>query len=39
MEFENVFSRPGKVMDVRKNGRGHGKVVDFHFLVQIFCAI
>ena len=32
MEFENVFSRPGKVMDFLKNGPGHGKVMDFSFL-------
>ena len=30
MEFENAFSRPGKVMDFRQNGRGHGKVTEFH---------
>ena len=28
MEFEKAFSRPGKVMDFRKNGRGHGKVME-----------
>ena len=31
MEFENAFSRPGKVMDFRENSRGHGKVMEFHF--------
>ena len=31
MEFENAFSRPGKVMEFRENGRGHGKVMEFHF--------
>ena len=30
MEFENAFSRPGKVMNFRVNGRGHGKVMEFH---------
>ena len=39
MEFENSFSRPGKVMDLRENGRGHGKVMEFHFLVQRFRAV
>ena len=38
MEFENAFSKPGKVVDLRENGRGHGKVIEF-FLVQIFCAV
>ena len=28
MEFENAFSRPGKVMDFRENSRGHGKVMN-----------
>ena len=37
MEFENAFSRPGKVINFRKNGQGHGKTMEFHFLVQIFC--
>ena len=36
MEFEIAFSRPGKVMDFRKNGRGHGKIVEFHFLSKYF---
>ena len=39
MEFENAFSRLGKVMDFRKNGPGHGKVVKFLFLDQIFYAV
>ena len=39
MEFENAFSRPGKVMDFRQNGWGHGKVMEFLFLVQIFHAV
>ena len=38
-EFENAFSRLGKVMDFRQNGRGHRKVMKFHFLVQIFRAV
>ena len=37
--FKNVFSRSGKVLDFRKNVRGYGKVMEFHFLVQIFCAV
>ena len=32
------FPGPGKVIDFRKNDQGHGKVMEFHFLVQIFCA-
>ena len=28
-----AFSRPGKVVDFRKNDRGHGKVIEFHILV------
>ena len=39
MEFENAFSRPGKVTDSRKNGRGHGKVMEFHFSVPRFRAV
>ena len=31
IEFENEFSRPGKVMDFRENGQGHGTVMEFHF--------
>ena len=34
--FENAFSRLGIVIDFRKSGRGHGKVTEFHFLVQLF---
>ena len=36
MELENALSRPGKVMDFRENGRGHGKVMEFRFLVKYF---
>ena len=36
MEFENAFSRPGKVMDFRKNGHGHGKVVELIFWSKDF---
>ena len=39
MEFDNAFSRPGKVMNFRKKDRGHGKATKFHFLVQIFRAV
>ena len=40
MEFENAFSRPGKVMDFRRNGRGHGKVMEFHFFgPKISCCL
>ena len=40
MEFENAFSRPGKVMDFRENGRGHGKVMEFHFFgPKILCCL
>ena len=40
MEFENAFSRPGKVMDFRENGRGHGKVMEFHcFGPKISCRL
>ena len=40
MEFENAFSKPGKVMDFRKNGRGHGKVMEFHFFSpKISCCL
>ena len=40
MEFENAFSRPGKVMDFRENGRGHGKVMEFHlFGPKISCCL
>ena len=39
MEFENGISRPGKVIDFWKNGRGHCKVLESQFLVQIFCAV
>ena len=35
MEFENAFSRPEKGMDFRKND----KVMEFHFLVQLFYAV
>ena len=31
--FENAFSRPGKVVDLGENGRGHGKATEFHFLI------
>ena len=31
VEFENELSRLGKVMDFRKNGRGNGKIMEFHF--------
>ena len=38
MEFEYEFSKPGKVMDFRENGRGHGKVMEFHFLSKdLYC--
>ena len=36
MEFEKAFSRPGKGMDLGENGRGCGKVVEFHFLSKYF---
>ena len=36
MEFEHASSRPGKVMDFRKNDRGRGKVMDFRFLSKYF---
>ena len=37
MKFENAFSRPGKIlMDFRENSRGHGKVLELNFLVEIF---
>ena len=36
MECKNTFSRPGKVMDFRKNGQGHGKVMEFHFSTKYF---
>ena len=36
MGFENALSRPGKVMDFRKNGRGHGKVMKIHFWSKYF---
>ena len=40
MEFENAFSRPGKVMDFRENSRGHGKVMEFHFFgPKISCCL
>ena len=40
MEFENAFSRPGKVMDFRENGRGHGKLMEFHFIdPKISCCL
>ena len=26
-------------MDFRKNGRGHGKVMEFHFLAQIYLLV
>ena len=40
MEFENAFSRPGKVMDFRRNGRGYGKVMEFHFFgPKISCCL
>ena len=37
MEFENAFSKPGKVVDFRENGRGHGKVIGFFFGPNILC--
>ena len=40
MKFENVFSRPGKDMDFRENGRGHGKVMEFPFFgPKISCCL
>ena len=40
MEFENAFSRPGKVMDFRENSRAHGKVMEFHFFgPKISCCL
>ena len=39
MEFENSFSRPGKVMDFRQNGQGHGKVMEFNFFGTRFRAV
>ena len=40
MEFENAFSRPGKVIDLRRNGRGHGKVMEVHFFgPKISCCL
>ena len=33
------FSRPGKLIDLRKNGQGQGKVKEVHFSVQIFHAV
>ena len=39
MEFGNIFSRPGKVMDFLKNGPGHGKVMEFQFLVPRYHAV
>ena len=40
MEFENAFSRPGKVMDFRENSRGQGKVMEFHFFgPKISCCL
>ena len=39
MEFANAFYRPGKVVDFRKNRRGHGKVMEFQFLIQILRAV
>ena len=40
MEFENAFSRPGKVMNFRENGQGHGKVMEFHlFGPKISCRL
>ena len=37
--FENAFSRPGKVMDFRENGWGHAKVMEFYIFVPRFCAV
>ena len=39
LEFGNAFFRPEKVMDFKKNGRGHGKVLEFHFLARVFYAV
>ena len=38
MEFENAFSRPGKVMKFGENDQGHGKVMKlkFSFLIYVF---
>ena len=36
MEFENTFSRPGKVMDFRQNGWGHEKLWNFFFWFKYF---
>ena len=33
---KSQISRPGKVMDFRKNCLGHGKFMAFHFLLQTF---
>ena len=42
VEFENEFSRPGKVIDFRKNGRGHGKYMSCeisYFGTTISCCL
>ena len=36
MEFENGFSRPGKVMESGENDQGHGKVMKLKFFVLIY---
>ena len=36
MEFENAFSRPGKVMKFGENDQGHGKVMKLKFPVLIY---
>ena len=36
MEFENAFSRPGKVMEFGENDQGHGKVMKLKFSVWIY---
>ena len=33
MEFENGFSKPGKVMEFGENDQGHGKVMKLKFFV------
>ena len=41
MEFENAFSRPGKVMKFGENDQGHGKVMKLKFFcldLRIFAA-
>ena len=39
MDFENAFVRTGKITDFRENGRGHGKVIEFQFVVQMSHAV